>query len=138
MLQQFDERNRDLIVNIGGELVHRDEAGVSPFDSLVQGGDGVWEGLRLYDGKIYALSLKNFSTGESLPRPPIVRDWGPRKIEGETARVHNQLHHVRIEEFFLRLNALRRSFLRLGLNLRLDRNLVLHGLACTCTATHRA
>ncbi len=56
MLQQFDERNRDLIVNIGGELVHRDEAGVSPFDSLVQGGDGVWEGLRLYDGKIYALS----------------------------------------------------------------------------------
>ena len=56
MLQKFDERNRDLIVNIGGELVHRDEAGVSPFDSLVQGGDGVWEGLRLYDGKIYALS----------------------------------------------------------------------------------
>ena len=56
MLQTFDERNRDLIVNIGGELVHRDEAGVSPFDSLVQGGDGVWEGLRLYDGKIYALS----------------------------------------------------------------------------------
>jgi branched-chain amino acid aminotransferase len=46
MLQNFDERNRDLIVNIGGRLVHRDEAGVSPFDSLVQGGDGVWEGLR--------------------------------------------------------------------------------------------
>ncbi|MEM1056290.1 MAG: aminotransferase class IV [Bacteroidota bacterium] len=55
MLQQFDERNRDLIVNIGGRLVHRDEAGVSPFDSLVQGGDGVWEGLRLYDGKIFRL-----------------------------------------------------------------------------------
>ena len=56
MLQNFDERNRDLIVNIGGELVHRDEAGVSPFDSLVQGGDGVWEGLRLYNGKIFALT----------------------------------------------------------------------------------
>ena len=55
MLQGFNEKNRDLIVNIGGRLVHRDEAGVSPFDSLVQGGDGVWEGLRLYDGKIYAL-----------------------------------------------------------------------------------
>ncbi|MEM1116976.1 MAG: aminotransferase class IV [Bacteroidota bacterium] len=56
MLQQFDERNRDLIVNIGGRLVHRDEAGVSPFDSLVQGGDGVWEGLRLYDGRIFRLA----------------------------------------------------------------------------------
>jgi len=56
MLQNFDERNRDLIVNIGGRLVHRDEAGVSPFDSLVQGGDGVWEGLRLYNGKIFALT----------------------------------------------------------------------------------
>jgi len=56
LFQKFDERNRDLIVNIGGELVHRDKAGVSPFDSLVQGGDGVWEGLRLYEGKIYALS----------------------------------------------------------------------------------
>ena len=55
MLQTFDERNRDLIVNINGTLVHRDEAGISPFDSLVQGGDGVWEGLRLYDGKIFRL-----------------------------------------------------------------------------------
>jgi len=55
MLQTYDERNRDLLVNIGGELVHRDEAGVSPFDSLVQGGDGVWEGLRLYRGTIFRL-----------------------------------------------------------------------------------
>jgi branched-chain amino acid aminotransferase len=55
MLQQFDERNRDLIVNINGSLVHRDKAGVSPFDSAVQGGDAVWEGLRLYDGRIFAL-----------------------------------------------------------------------------------
>ncbi|WP_419163492.1 aminotransferase class IV [Candidatus Palauibacter sp.] len=55
MLQQFDERNRDLIVNLNGTLVHRDEAGVSPFDSVVQGGDAVWEGLRLYDGRIFKL-----------------------------------------------------------------------------------
>ena len=47
MLQQFNEKNRDLIVNINGHLVHRDEAGISPFDSAVQGGDAVWEGLRL-------------------------------------------------------------------------------------------
>jgi branched-chain amino acid aminotransferase len=56
MLQQFDERNRDLIVNVGGRLTHRDEAGVSPFDSAVQGGDAVWEGLRLHNGRIFKLA----------------------------------------------------------------------------------
>jgi branched-chain amino acid aminotransferase len=55
VLQQFDERNRDLVINVGGRLSHRDEAGVSPFDSVVQGGDAVWEGLRLYQGRIFAL-----------------------------------------------------------------------------------
>ena len=55
MLQKFDERNRDLIVNVDGELVHRDHARVSPFDSAVQGGDAVWEGLRLYHGRIFRL-----------------------------------------------------------------------------------
>src|SRR5467141_6013 len=55
MLQKFDERNRDLIVNINGELVHRDKAGIRPFDSAVQGGDAVWEGLRLYNGRIFKL-----------------------------------------------------------------------------------
>src|SRR5438270_11069166 len=55
MLQKFDERNRDLMVNINGRLVHRDNAGVSPFDSAVQGGDAVWEGLRLYQGRIFKL-----------------------------------------------------------------------------------
>lgn len=56
MLQTFDERNRDLLININGDLVHRDKAGISPFDSAVQGGDAVWEGLRLYHGKIFALT----------------------------------------------------------------------------------
>ena len=55
MLQEFNEKNRDLMVNINGRLVHRDEAGVSPFDSAVQGGDAVWEGLRLYNGRIFKL-----------------------------------------------------------------------------------
>lgn len=56
MLQSFNEKNRDLIVNINGRLVHRDQAGVSPFDSVVQGGDAVWEGLRLYNGRIFKLA----------------------------------------------------------------------------------
>jgi len=55
VLQVFDERNRDLIVNIGGQLSHRNDAGISPFDSSVQGGDAVWEGLRLHHGRIFRL-----------------------------------------------------------------------------------
>jgi branched-chain amino acid aminotransferase len=55
MLQKFEDRNRDLIVNVNGQLVHRDKAGISPFDSAVQGGDAVWEGLRLYNGGIFKL-----------------------------------------------------------------------------------
>lgn len=55
MPQQFNGKNRDLIVDINGQLIHRDKAGISPFDSAVQGGDAVWEGLRLYDGRIFKL-----------------------------------------------------------------------------------
>ena len=56
MLQQFDERNRDIIVNVGGRLTHRDQAAVNPFDSAVQGGDAVWEGLRVHNGRIFRLT----------------------------------------------------------------------------------
>lgn len=55
MLQSYDPRNKDLQVNINGVLTHRDKAGISPFDSAVQGGDAVWEGLRLYHGRIFRL-----------------------------------------------------------------------------------
>ena len=56
MLQVFNEANRDLLININGALIHRDKAGISPFDSAVQGGDAVWEGLRLYNGRIFKLT----------------------------------------------------------------------------------
>lgn len=83
MLQKFDERNRDLIVNINGQLVHRDEAGISPFDSAVQGGDAVWEGLRLYQGRIFKLnehldrlerSAHALSFAEIPPREKIIEE----------------------------------------------------------------
>ena len=83
MLQKFDERNRDLIVNINGELLHRDKAGISPFDSAVQGGDAVWEGLRLYNGRIFKLhehldrlerSARALSFAEIQPRETIIEE----------------------------------------------------------------
>lgn len=50
-----DPRNADIVVHVNGELVPRAEAKVSVFDSVVQGGDAVWEGLRVYGGRIAAL-----------------------------------------------------------------------------------
>src|ERR1041384_2453511 len=55
MLQRYDERNADLRYWVNGVLRHRDEPGLSPFDSVVQGGDVVWEGLRVYRGAIFGL-----------------------------------------------------------------------------------
>src|SRR5438034_3196283 len=75
MLQKFNEKNRDLIVNINGRLMHRDEAGISPFDSAVQGGDAVWEGLRLYQGRIFKMNehldrLQRSAIALSFPELP--------------------------------------------------------------------
>ena len=51
-----DIRNKDIRININGKLLPREEARISVFDSAVQGGDAVWEGLRIYDGRIFQLS----------------------------------------------------------------------------------
>lgn len=50
-----DPRNETLLVYINNELLPRKEAKISVLDSLVQGGDGVWEGLRVYQGKVFQL-----------------------------------------------------------------------------------
>lgn len=56
MHQTYNPLNKDLLINVNGTLHHRDQAGISPFDSVVQGGDAVWEGLRLYNGRIFKLN----------------------------------------------------------------------------------
>jgi len=50
-----DSRNSDILVHVRGKLLPRSKARVSVFDSVVQGGDAVWEGLRVYKGRIAAL-----------------------------------------------------------------------------------
>ncbi|MFN3169168.1 MAG: aminotransferase class IV [Hyphomicrobiales bacterium] len=47
---QDDARNQDILIYINGELKHRSEAMVSVYDSGFMLGDGMWEGMRLYDG----------------------------------------------------------------------------------------
>lgn len=46
-----DIRNRDIRIYVNGDIVHRDEAKVSVYDSGFMLGDGMWEGMRLYNGK---------------------------------------------------------------------------------------
>lgn len=46
-----DARNRDIKIYVNGALKHRNEAVVSVYDSGFLLGDGMWEGMRLYDGK---------------------------------------------------------------------------------------
>lgn len=55
MLQQFNPKNKNILVYINGKLYPREEAKVSVFDSVVQGGDAVWEGIRVYNGRIFCL-----------------------------------------------------------------------------------
>lgn len=49
---EVDPRNEAILINVNGELVPRAQATVSVFDSGFMLGDGVWEGLRVHQGKI--------------------------------------------------------------------------------------
>ena len=46
-----DARNRDILIYVDGRLVPRDQAVVSVYDSGFMLGDGMWEGMRLYNGR---------------------------------------------------------------------------------------
>ena len=48
MLQEYNPKNKNIFIHVSGELLKREDAKVSVFDSIVQNGDGVWEGLRVY------------------------------------------------------------------------------------------
>ncbi|MFI5135316.1 MAG: aminotransferase class IV [Chitinophagales bacterium] len=54
MQQQFNPQNENIFIWVKDKLYPRSEAKVSVFDSSVQGGDAVWEGLRVYNGKIFS------------------------------------------------------------------------------------
>lgn len=55
MLQEFNPKNKDIQVYVKDGLYPREEAKVSVFDSVVQGGDAVWEGLRVYQNGVFCL-----------------------------------------------------------------------------------
>ncbi|KAF8720980.1 hypothetical protein HU200_023389 [Digitaria exilis] len=71
--------NKKILVWVGDELLPRDSAKVSVFDSVVQGGDAVWEGLRIYDGKVFKLDEhldRLFDSAKAMAfRNVPTRDW---------------------------------------------------------------
>ena len=84
MLQQFDQRNSNIHVWVGHGLVPREEAKISVFDSSVQGGDAVWEGMRVYQQGVYCLDrhldrLEDSSCNGLRENPP--RDFIRKAIK---------------------------------------------------------
>jgi branched-chain amino acid aminotransferase len=101
VLQSFDERNRDVIVSVAGRLTHRDHAAISPFDSAVQGGDAVWEGLRLYQGKIFRLDehlarLRRSAAALAFESVPTDEDITEQIRETLAANGMNDSVHIRL------------------------------------------
>jgi branched-chain amino acid aminotransferase len=132
MLQKFNPKNKDLIVNINGQLIHRDKAGVSPFDSAVQGGDAVWEGLRLYKGRIFKLlehldrlekSARELSFTEIPPREKIIEEI---KRTLEANKMQDDVH--------IRLTVTRGVKITSGMDPRLNQN----GPTLIILAEHKA
>ncbi|MEN0021500.1 MAG: aminotransferase class IV, partial [Planctomycetota bacterium] len=99
MLQKPDARNDDLIVNINGKLTPRSEARVSPFDSSVQNGDAVWEGLRVYNGCIFRLTehlLRLRRSAIALGYVSIPSDDEIRREIASTLQANNMTDGVHI------------------------------------------
>ena len=69
-----NKKNKDIFININGELFHRNEAKISVFDSGFLLGDGIWEGIRLHHSKLMFINehlerLFNSAKGISLEIP---------------------------------------------------------------------
>ena len=96
-----DPRNKDILIYVDGELLHRDEAKISVFDSVVQGGDAVWEGLRVYAGKIAELDEhldRLFDSAHAMAFDGIPTRDVVREALFETLRANNMYDetHIRL------------------------------------------
>ena len=50
-LHSHIEKNKDVLIYVNGELLHKNDAKISVFDSGFMMGDGVWEGIRLVNNR---------------------------------------------------------------------------------------
>lgn len=119
MTELPDPRNRDILVHVGGRLLPRAEARVSVFDSSVQGGDAVWEGLRIYDGRVAALEEHLRRLRDSAHALAFVQVPSPAEIRRalfETLEANAMRDGVHV-----RLTLTRGEKLSSGMNPRLNR-----------------
>lgn len=98
---QADDRNENIKIWVNGELVHKDEAKVSVYDSGFMLGDGMWEGMRLYDGEWAFFDEHMDRLFNSLKSVSIDLDMGPQDIHNllnETAAANGMTSdaHVRL------------------------------------------
>jgi branched-chain amino acid aminotransferase len=108
MLQEFNPKNQDILVFVNGEIVPRSKARISVFDSVVQGGDAVWEGLRVYQGRIFCLDKHMLRLQESahalmfedIPHETFIRSaiFETLKANGMSDGVHIRLTLTRGEK----------------------------------------
>ena len=96
-----DPRNKNIKVFVGDRLVAREDARVSVFDSVVQGGDAVWEGLRIYRGRIAALDqhlrrLQDSAKALAFANAPGTEEIRSRLFETLIANDMRDDAHVRL------------------------------------------
>lgn len=116
----IDPRNQHILVYVNGELKSRAEARVSVFDSVVQGGDAVWEGLRVYRGRIAAFSahlarLQNSARALAFAAVPSLQEI--RTAVFETLRANDMRDGAHI-----RLTLTRGEKITSGMNPRLNQS----------------
>lgn len=101
MQQQFNEKNKDILVFVKDKLVHRSEAKVSVFDSSVQGGDAVWEGLRVYNGRVFCFKEhvnRMYESAKALAFADIPSEDFIKNAVKETLKANGMNHdaHIRL------------------------------------------
>ena len=99
MLQEYDPVNENIMIWVGDRLHPRSEAKVSVFDSSVQGGDAVWEGLRLYEGKIFCFDRhieRLHASAKALAFAEIPAQGAIKKAVFETLRANGMKDGVHI------------------------------------------
>lgn len=115
-----DPRNAEIVVGINDDLLPRQEARVSVFDSVVQGGDAVWEGLRVYDGRIAAFEAHIRRLCDSAKALAFDRVPEPRYIEQRVFRTL-QANGMR-DAVHVRLTLTRGEKITSGMNPKLNRS----------------
>ena len=99
MLQELNPKNKDIQVYVKDGLYPREAAKVSVFDSSVQGGDAVWEGLRVYKGGIFCLDRhldRLYTSAKTLAFADIPNKATIKKAIFETLEANGMKDEVHI------------------------------------------